>query len=173
MTTLKKVLVIVDMQAYYPAARDVETRQYVMEEILDAKKNGDYIIVLEYEGCGPSYREIIEEVIPYKNGIILRKGETDGSPQIIAALNSFNIEPFHFLIAGVNADCCVCDTVMGLHNRMDNVPDLRIEVVKEACNSTTKNSQQLKWVNRLASKQVVIVERKTKNWKQYAYSGRK
>lgn len=123
-------LVVVDMQAYFGAACEPNVIIGVTQEILDARQNKRAIILLEYEGCGRSHEGFADLLKNYPHKARIKKGDDDGSLEVIRTLRRRGFSGKYLRICGVNADCCVCATVLGL---LAKLGDTRIEVVKKAC----------------------------------------
>lgn len=123
-------LVVVDMQAHFGAACDPDVVIGVTQEILEAKQRKRAIILLEYRDCGKSHEGFAELLRNYPLKARIKKGDDDGSLEVIRTLRRRGFSDRYLRICGVNADCCVCATVWGLLSKLD---DTRIEVVKRAC----------------------------------------
>ena len=127
---MSATLVVVDMQEYFDAACDPDVIIGVTKEILTARQKKSPIILLEYEGCGRSHEGFASLLRNYPFRARIRKGDDDGSLEIVRALRRRGFSHRRLRLCGVNADCCVCATAIGLLERLDRA---KIEVVKDAC----------------------------------------
>lgn len=125
------VLVIVDMQPHFPAARDESTINGCLMQIGLWRERGWPIVVLEYEGCGPTDARIDAALAGYDNFRRLTKPRDDGSAEVLKGCRSLDFAPDLFRICGVNINACVQSTVRGL---MEKSPAVRLEIVTDACN---------------------------------------
>lgn len=123
-------LVVVDMQSHFEAACDPDVIINVTEEIIKAKQHNAHILLVEYAGCGKSHEGFGQLLKNYRYKARIRKGDDDGSGEIIRALRRRGFNDRHLRLCGVNSDCCVCATTMGLLDKLSNT---KIEVVKRAC----------------------------------------
>jgi nicotinamidase-related amidase len=131
-----KTLVIVDMQPIFEASRNPNTVIAVAHEIIVARQNNHPVIFLEYAKSGSTYDGFGSLLKNYPHKSRIKKNDDDGSKEVIRALNRRNFPMQILRICGVNTDCCVHSTITGLLRHLD---DVKIEVVKNACNSETKN----------------------------------
>jgi hypothetical protein len=126
------ILVIVDMQAKFPASLHPYTQDQIIKEIQNAKNNNDFIIVLEYACYGPTLSRIMNAIGFYNKLYVLQKDDDDGSPEISSRFfGGSSDENICFRITGVNLNACVADTAIGLANMYKNA---KVQIVSEACN---------------------------------------
>lgn len=123
-------LVVVDMQECFEAACYPSVIIGVTQEIVLARQKRSPIILLEYEGCGKSHEGFSSLLRNYPWKARIRKGDDDGSNEIIRVIRRRGFNNSTLRLCGVNSDCCVYATVEGLLKRLE---DTKIEVVKEAC----------------------------------------
>jgi len=123
------ILVVVDMQEFFEAACHPDVIIGVTQEIVLAKQKKFPIILLEYEGCGKSHDGFSSLLRNYPWKARVKKGDDDGSQEIVRAIRRRGFNDRKLRLCGVNADCCVFATVEGLLKRLDT----KIEVVKQAC----------------------------------------
>lgn len=128
------VLVIVDMQPSFTAARDKKTIKNCAREILNAIRLGHHIVFLEYEGERPTHDALINLCVKANYCRFTRVGkyEDDGSAAVFSLLKdelSYSKAKPKFTVCGVNTDACVKRTVAGLAKRAKMV-----YVVRDACN---------------------------------------
>lgn len=123
-------LIVVDMQEAFEAASDPNTVIGVTYEILQAKERNAGIILLEYEKCGRTHEGYSQLLKGYRRKSRVTKEDDDGSMEVVRAARRRGFNLAHLRICGVNADCCIAATVLGLLGRLR---ESRIEVVKDAC----------------------------------------
>lgn len=126
-------LVVVDMQQFFEAACNPNVIIGVTEEIIKARQASSDIVLVEYAGCGKSHEGFGQLLKNYRYKARIKKCDDDGSAEIVRTLRRRGFNDRHLRLCGVNADCCVCATVRGLLEKLD---DSRIEVVKRACGWT-------------------------------------
>lgn len=131
-----KTLVIVDMQPVFKASKDPDTVIAVAAEIIQAKQNNHAIVVVEYGGSGKTHSGLSDLLKNYKHKSIISKHDDDGSKEVIRALNRRNFPMQTLRVCGVNTDCCVYETVIGLIQKLKKS---QVEVVKKACNTENDN----------------------------------
>lgn len=125
-------LIVVDMQPDFSAANDPSVIVGVTREILEAKRKNSGIIFLEYSDTGRTHEGFSSLIRGYRHKARVTKDDDDGSLEVVKALCRRGFGKRTLRICGVNADCCVFDTVNGLLGRLDQV---QIQVVKDACGS--------------------------------------
>ena len=131
-----KTLVIVDMQPVFVASKDPNTIIAVTHEIFMAKQNNHAIMLVEYDRSGKTHTGFDEILKGYPHKARISKRDDDGSKEIVKALCRRNFPMQTLRVCGVNSDCCVRDTVIGLIGKLNKT---RVEVVKKACNSANEN----------------------------------
>jgi hypothetical protein len=154
---MNKVLVIVDMQRRFAAA-DPATVAAVLKQIELAKSKGWPVVVLEFpneqmlrmvragaQQCGrplpvprtavafPTTLPPIMRALQGHPHQVREKYDSDGGLNVVYACYDSGWPLDDFRVVGVNTDCCVLSTVKGLRECRTLA---RIEVVKEACNTT-------------------------------------
>jgi len=129
-------LLIIDMQKNYPDSFIPRLVGKVVKHVQAAICANAPIIVVEYEGCGPTNPEIMEVLKNYKNCTTVRKSSWDGSPQVRHSLQKkWKITtPIPVKICGIYSDCCVKATANSLANA-----GYQVKVIEEACHSTPVN----------------------------------
>jgi nicotinamidase-related amidase len=124
-------LIVVDMQAGFPAAKDKDTIKNVEKEVKAAIEDGAGIIVLEMEGAGKTLKSIKKLIDSYKKTVILEKKDTSGAVEVLSAVrNNRFLHPLKFKVCGVYTDCCVADTV----NELSQFDTLTLEILADSCN---------------------------------------
>jgi len=135
----KAALLIIDMQPYFRASNPKFVLDGCKREIIRAKKNKELILLVEYDSCNidEDSHECLRKLLrSYKHTITIKKYSDDGSREILDELMGYGIAvPKKFRVCGVNATCCVSDTIWGLVH----VPTFKakIGVVKKAVNDET------------------------------------
>jgi len=124
-------LCVVDMQPYFYASQEEWLMENVLREIRQAKNRNIGIIVIEYEGCGVTDSRILRECMLHSKFVRLVKRESDAAPLILDAVTNHNFSADKFIIAGVETDACITDTINGLSMLS---PSSQIVVVADAVN---------------------------------------
>jgi len=149
-------LVVVDMQPGFKASLDADTLMGVLDEIRAAMAARMPIIVLQAcaEICGNTLDAVINLLRTYDLNLwvvqdkIRRYGRdfsgSDGSFEVMEAVEILEFPSDRFRLCGVNSDVCVFLTAMVLNKEL---PDARIEIVKRACNTqwVEKDKQWDSW----------------------------
>lgn len=127
-------LVVVDMQADFHAAKGERVRKNVLREITQAMQDDADIIFLEYNDSGPTLPELTEPVISsgYRKYWHRTKHGDDGSDEAKRCMFNHKLNRKHIKVVGVNTDCCVASTVVGL---ISLLPNVTIDVIADACDS--------------------------------------
>lgn len=136
-------LVVVDMQPFY--TKDASTIANVLREV-EAARQGNcniiflwvpYLSPLQEAAFEPTHRAILDVVKDYDKAhwAEVSKLSADGAYQVLNACRYHGFASKRFRVCGVNTDLCVLDTVNGLLERCDAI----VEVVKDACNTTSKD----------------------------------
>lgn len=123
-------LICVDLQTYYMSQVPEEQSRIVIENTVRISRvfmaNGWPIIVVMYEGvfddCGNDTIEEMQDILSYRNAVLVKKRRPDGSEQILDQIDCHKW-PLNVVVCGVFGDECVQETVNGLLER-----DRRIEV---------------------------------------------
>jgi nicotinamidase-related amidase len=121
---------IIDMQPLFDAAEKTNVIVGVTAEIVRAMTEKAPIMVVEFAGCGETHQSILDLLKGYRLKARIGKLGDDGSMEITRALNRTGFSSRQLRVCGVNTNCCVEATVMGLVQRL---PNSKIEVVKNAC----------------------------------------
>ena len=125
-------LVIVDMQPSFTASTDPNTIIAITHEIIAAKQQKDAILIVEYQGSGRTHSGFDNILRGYPHKARIKKNDDDGSTEIIRALNRRNFPQKTLRVCGVNTDCCVLETIVGLLRKLQKT---KVEVVKQGCNT--------------------------------------
>ncbi len=124
-------LVIVDMQPFFDAANHKGTIKECLKLISFAKRQKALIILVEYDYYGKSCVELTRALRNYPHKMLVLKTRDNGGYEVFNALKEKGLSFKTYRFCGVNATCCVHDTISGL---LSHQPKAKIEVVKEACN---------------------------------------
>lgn len=134
-------LVVVDMQPFFSISVDWRTVQAVkslVDRMIEVKAA---IVLLE---LGPNLFDnpklrthpyIMRPLFgppPYESYSVVTKFTEDGSQEVIQECRAKGFGMDYLMVCGVKTHVCVKQTVFGLSVKL---PDSRIEVVKDACNS--------------------------------------
>jgi len=126
---MNRTLIIVDMQDYFVDRNERRIIPAVLKLIQYAKSNGWGIIVLEFDGCGKTIKEIAEKIKKYEHLVNILKYSEDGGEEILHFTNNNPRWSKDFVICGVYGDMCVAGTVWGLLDRSNAA---NVTVIKNA-----------------------------------------
>jgi Isochorismatase family. len=132
-------LLIIDMQAYFKAARSKRVQEEVSKEMRQAIQDNMPIIFLEYIGCGSSVKKLtknIEFPNQYYRSYVIGKNDDDGAREVMVLLKSFRLPKNHIKVCGVNTSACVFETVVSLRHKLKSS---KIELLVNACNDESKS----------------------------------
>ncbi len=130
---MKKTLVIIDMQYGFNNANAQRTINNVIKQINLAKKENNYIIIVEYLphiNYKATRPEIMMAIGDHAH-IKVYKYLDDGSQPILDACKLHKYPTDLFRICGVNTNACVKQTIKGLFKR-NSIS--KLEIVPAACN---------------------------------------
>jgi len=123
-------LVVIDMQPEFEAANDPKCIVGVAKQIWMAQQQKWPIVLVEYSGCGETHDVFADMLKGYSSKARISKTDDDGSLEVVRCLRRRKFPHHRLRICGVNADCCVYETVEGLLYRLEKS---HIELAKEAC----------------------------------------
>jgi len=134
--------VIIDMQERF--LQDILDRDRTVaaaiENIEEAKRQGDAIVLLQYRSnknpAGPVDPKVLAHLDGYTRCFTYDKWIDNGAPEVEQALLEHDLANQVFRLYGLNADACVLRTGLGLRTRF---PRSRVEVIKDACSSYNKH----------------------------------
>ncbi len=133
-----KCLVIIDMQWWFPSARESWLILNIVDRIKKYIKRNEPIIILEYTDndnkFGQSVPEILEAVDGYKNCFFRTKMNNDGGKEVSDIMYEQDLDVSEFEVCGVNLDACVMATVVTMSWDYCNIP---INIILDCCNSGT------------------------------------
>lgn len=117
------IMVIVDMQESFKAARNEDLQRRIVHAIERQKRAGDPIIVLEYENSGPTVDTIKRALSGYEKRWYLEKCCDDGGAEVGDCVEDEGLDVREgFFICGVNTAYCVISTARGIEDRYPDVP---------------------------------------------------
>jgi nicotinamidase-related amidase len=128
-------LVIIDMQEGFEASFEPNVVAGVTQEILLAKSLKLPILVVEFSDNGDTHYGLMRLIAGYNRKAKVAKIDDDGSDVIIRALRRKKFPKDMLRICGVNTDCCVLATIVGLIRKN---PTVKIQVPKHACNTSER-----------------------------------
>ena len=129
---MKQTLLIIDMQDEFDTARVPRVIKACRRELQAAIKRSDCILFVEYGSYTPTLPQLTSLVKGYDKAFFCNKPTDNGSEQVNAAVWRYNL-PLNFRVCGVNANCCVWETVFGLRGLMPG--DTPFVVVADAVNA--------------------------------------
>lgn len=139
LTTLaspEEVLVVIDMQSFFPASNSPSTIAAVVREVKTAVARNLPVIIVEYDPTeiGRTHDRILRVIANYPRAVTITKAAADGSREIMEAclINGLSLDELR--VCGINSDACILETVEGYHNL---VPTSTITIVRDACNCLT------------------------------------
>jgi len=133
----KTPLIVIDMQeAYYPSTRRKGVLKAVAREIKDAVKRNALVFFIEfrqYRDCG-TYQSLLNLTKKHDRMLHCEKFDVDGSDVIcdFAEVEGVDLSRFKRIkVCGVEANCCVQETVWGLASLLQD-SNIIFEVVEDA-----------------------------------------
>ena len=127
---MENILVIIDMQPAFPAAKDVETVTNCLDLIQAFKNENKRIVVVEFDGYADTHPELNAALKGYAKVERVKKEYDDGSYVLLRLLES---PRYHITICGVNLAACVARTVKGLLGKGFSKVDLVANACNDAC----------------------------------------
>ena len=136
-------LVIIDVQNGFTILNRERLALKVVKHIKLAKKREAPIVVLEYEGFQRTHSLILSELEGYRNYVVLKKSESDGSYKTESILvEKWGLyAPLDIKVCGVYLTACVNSTVLGLMRK-----GFTVSVIAEACDNDGKDWQVENWM---------------------------
>jgi nicotinamidase-related amidase len=125
------IMVIVDMQESFKAARNEDLQRRIVHAIERQRKLGGPIIVLEYECFGPTVDTIKRALSGYEKRWYLEKCYDDGGTEVRDCVEAEQLDIREgFFICGVNTAYCVISTARGIEAIY---PDVPIMITPKCC----------------------------------------
>ena len=149
---MKPALVIVDMQKYFlerGGTVNAEVIDVVVRRLREAKKRGEVVFSVTYDGAGENCEKVSDELRGYFNVVRVRKGQDDGAGRIKLAMIKRGVKVTKFSLVGVNLGYCVLETCKGLRKLGY---DARID--KSATNTHGSERVEAKYYKKQRSKQL-------------------
>lgn len=147
---LPYVLVVVDMQPGFLAARKPEVIAAVKREILAAMAAGLPIIVLEclsskYGHTHPELLDLLKDYDSLKRIVLEKDGSglgcgSGGGKEVSEACELLSYPTDSFRFVGVNSDICVLFTAVEVDRLFRPT---RLELVRDACAGSSENQWQV------------------------------
>lgn len=103
-------IVIVDMQPTFAPAVNDKISDSIIRTI---DKTDCPVFVLEYYGAGETIHKI-KNSLKHKEHFYRQKFSNDGSSELVEMFENVISQPKDILFTGVNINCCVLDTMIGL-----------------------------------------------------------
>ena len=118
---MKELLVVVDMQDEFENSQHVIDE--VIQEVREAGKRNNPVVVLEFGGFGPTNQRVMREIRKLPKSSVLRmvKEEDDGSREVMRAAEKLGAPLENVRLCGVNLCYCVKATAVGLRNVAQNI----------------------------------------------------
>lgn len=144
------VLVVVDAQRAFPASSNPIMLETIKNEVISAKTRKLPIMLMQYEGHGPTRAEISNLLRKYPYKYIVHKGGDDGAHELLDELFNLGISTKHYRIMGLNLAHCVKSTLESLSKY---APDARIELVKRGVSCV--NKLDFRWTKALPNVTII------------------
>jgi nicotinamidase-related amidase len=122
--------VVIDVQPNFDAANKANLIVGVTVELMEAMRERAPILFVEFHRCPATHKSLTDLMRGYDKFRRVIKMDDDGGHEVKAALEAAKWPAKHLRVCGVNIDCCVRATVRTL---LQELPDTRIELVKNAC----------------------------------------
>lgn len=140
---MQKILVIVDMQTKFPAAKHRGTIDGCKKEITAAIAGNIPIFILELKSdndFGPTLPELTDMLKGYENAHIVIKQQNDGSYVLRKKFHDMELQPeFQFIVCGINTEACVYETIDGL---LCKFPKSKATIDRNAVNGNHNQHEQ-------------------------------
>lgn len=147
---MRYTLVVIDMQTAYEVARPIIGE--VIALIEQAKRDQAPIVIVEYNGSGPTYLEILRATESYMPSCRIAKKGFGGGQEVLAACQERGYPTSEFRVCGVYSDCCVQATCEQIAEAVNNLA--KIEVYRRACEDAPFS--KFHWINLLKGMYLVV-----------------
>lgn len=130
----QKPLILIDLQnkfldeAHASLAENEQLREAILEAIDLAIEEERAILCLLFPGSGDLFEYIREALANYSHWETKYKG-TDGSEEVLAFCEEWDIPKEEFQLCGVYTSLCVLNVAQGLIH----YGDFRVEIIEAAC----------------------------------------
>jgi hypothetical protein len=127
-------LAVIDLQYHFGVEPNTPVVDNAEREIRQAVQDDAGVLLVEYEGCGPTLEQLTKLTPDYPNAKIfsITKRWDGGANEIIQAIGQYQLTDIYIKLAGINTDCCVYYTAAGLR---DLIPHATVEIIADACKS--------------------------------------
>jgi len=141
--------IIVDMQPMFPASDSPSVQKACIREINKAMRDSAPIVFVEFDSHGHTLENLTDVVhkAKYTKVWFVIKDQDDGSKEITELLRKNHCPTNQLRVMGINSDYCVRATVEGFHREL---PNARIQVIGDACNSPYNHKMGLKTMSQLS-----------------------
>lgn len=129
------VLISIDIQKAFVASNNPVMLETARKEVISAKSRKLPIVLMQYEGHGPTRAEISNLLRKYPYKYVVHKNSDDGAHELLDELFNLGISTKHYRIVGLNCAHCIKSTVESLSKY---APDARIELVKHGISCVNK-----------------------------------
>ena len=129
----KYTLVVIDMQARFKSSD--KALLGCLDVIETAKADKASILLLEYDGCGPTLLRITKAIETHPPQLVATaiKNHDDGAKVVLSTCKRKKFPTDRFVVCGVNAEACVLKTVKTLAEEVQKKHKRpRIKVAKNA-----------------------------------------
>ena len=110
----KNILVVIDLQEDFSRSAKV-VEDFACRQIQLAKKRGDRIFLVNYQGSGPTIQSVEKNLRGYPFLHFIYKRTDSGATSILKEIKAKKLSPSKIRVCGVNYDACVYETVAGLY----------------------------------------------------------
>lgn len=124
-------LLCIDLQSKFNVHHHSRVVNNVEREIRQAIQDDAHIVIVEYEGCGPTVDQLADLARQHSKIYRVEKKGDDGSIEVMETIKQHRL-PKQIKVCGVNTDVCVFSTIYSIHKHW---PHASIEVVADACTS--------------------------------------
>lgn len=137
-----RTLCIVDMQEDFMDAGKY-CLPHVLHEIELAKTRQAGIVVLEFEDCGRTVKEIRRALSGYKHQTTVRKNNDDGSAEFLKGATKNRFNTYMVRVCGVNRSYCVLETVLGIKDEKEGAVDIEVAINATWCTVPANGRERL------------------------------
>lgn len=116
------MLIIIDLQKPFllpqshakSRSRLQRLERHVTQQIADAKKRRQPIVIVEYQGEGKTVDWVSAKIGKYKKVYKVKKGQDNAYPSLRRCFDKHKIAPKKLTVCGVNTHYCVGSTLKSL-----------------------------------------------------------
>jgi len=121
-------LIVIDMQPFFSETAD-KCLAATLDQIRLAKQRKAPIMIVEYRGCGPSYKQLLDAVDGYDKVTFVKKSSDGGGEPVMNAARANGFQLKKVRVVGVNRSWCVFSTVSEM---LCIMADMIIEIPEKA-----------------------------------------